>query len=172
MQCTTDNDFKTAADKISSSGRFLQKAVQTYLIQVAARWMETGDARVAVVRTNMLLKSMPEGMRSNAVKAWVHEFFEFQWDKNAFSLGDRTKIDADRFKRLRDTLWHKFKKEPEFQPFDILAAFEKFAKRVEAAAADDRNADALPDEMLAAIDAAREVQKRLMEKRAAEESGL
>lgn len=125
----------------------LQLDIHKVLVAIAKRWESTGDVRPAVKHVNTLLaKGQLGGMRTNAIKAWVQEFFGFivveeGEAKGSFVFG-KLKAGALDLVAIVENKWWEFKPEAEYKPMDfdkmLMALLSKAEKRTETATEQDK----------------------------------
>lgn len=129
----SDDQFIAAIESIQRRGESVQLDIHLFLVAVASRWASTGDVRPAVKMVNSLIDALPQGVRSNAIKAWVETHLGFAWDQsNLFQAGTLKHSDLS-IKKLASIRWWEFKPEPAYKPMDFTAAVLTLIKR-----ADDR----------------------------------
>ena len=156
---------------VGKSSETLQLRVHRVLIAIAADWQSTTDQKTAVKRVNALLSELADGIRKQAIVAWVTSPKHFSMIVGEVEVAGKTAgttktvkvIVAGKMKAkkldmpfLVNSHWWAFTKEPEFKAHNLPARItaliveaDKVNKR-----ADKR--DVIPAEILTAL---REVEK-------------
>lgn len=158
VRANSEDAITNAITGIHRRSNTLQMDVHLVLCAIAKRWNQTGDIRPAIKHVNHLLQNgQLGGVRTNAIKAWVQEFFGFQLVEAGEAKGTFCKgtIKAPDLAAIADNRWWEFKPEPEYKPMDfdkmLMALLDKGEKRAATATAEDKVDPAL----IAAIKAAR-----------------
>ena len=119
-----------------NSSETLQLRVHKILVAVAVDWHKSADQKLAVQRVNFLLDSLADGMRKQAVVAWVTSPKLFGMLVKEIEVAGKTagttktmkviaagKMKAKKLdlKFITNSHWLMFTKEPEFKAFDLTA---------------------------------------------------
>lgn len=137
------NDLLAKIAETKLAGKALDKALQTVLVSAACHLHQHGNIAIA----DKVLDCLPQGIRTNAAKAFMIEFAPVNWNekKKAFVFASTKRIEGfeetETFTRMLETQWVDFRPEPPFKPFDLKAQLESLIKRAETKAeeGDDRN---------------------------------
>lgn len=155
-----------------SSSDTLQLRVHKILVAIASAWQDGADQKAAVKRVNFLLDSLSDGLRKQAIVAWVTSPKLFGMLVKEVEVATKTagktktmkviaagkkKAKTLDMKFIANSHWWSFTKEPEWKAFDLTAKITALlveADRVVKRA--DKRQKALPREIL---DALRDVEK-------------
>lgn len=147
----SDDQFLAAIASIQRRGETVQLDIHLFLVAVASRWAGTGDVRPAVKMINKLVDALPQGIRSNAIKAWVETHLGFQWDQSGmFKPGDLKHSDLA-IKKLANVRWWEFKPEPDYKPMDFTASVLTLIKKADDRVRKNDPRDAINSDILRAV---------------------
>lgn len=136
----------SAIKSLHKRSNSLQLDIHKVLVVIASRWQASGDIRPAVKHVNYLLQKGEFGaIRTNAIKAWVQEFFKFEVETEGDNAGQfkagPLKHTGLEMKALMNHRWWEFKPEAPYKPMDFDKLFEsllnKGAQRAEDAKEED-----------------------------------
>ena len=145
----------------------LQLRVHKILVAIAVAWQDGADQKAAVKRVNYLLDELADGVRKQAIVAWVTSPKLFGMLVKEVEVAGKTagvtktvkviaagkkKAKALDMQFIANAHWWTFTKEPEFKAFDLTAKITALlveADRVVKRA--DKRQKALPIEILDAL---------------------
>jgi hypothetical protein len=135
--------IETLIGKIQVAGLKLDGMIQQAAVQAAMH----SHIHNEISLCEKLLKALPAGLRSNALKEWMCFYapVAFVDDATTFSRSyeptDETARKAAVEAAKEAKVWTLFKPEPKFQAFDFTARISAVLKQAEAALKDTANAD-------------------------------
>lgn len=136
MNANDEAALTAAIDSLHRRAGTLQMDIHKILVCIALRWERTGDVRPVVAHVNRLLaKDQMQGVRKNAIRAWVETFLHLTFaedgdSKGQFIAGKAKAKDLD-VKKLTNTRWFEFKPEPDYKPLDPMAALTGMIRKFE-----------------------------------------
>lgn len=147
----SDDQFLAAIASIQRRGETVQLDIHLFLVAVASRWASTGDIRPAIKMVNKLVDALPQGIRSNAIKAWIETHLGFKWDQaGMFTPGDLKHADLS-IKKLANIRWWEFKPEPDYKPMDFTASLLTLIKKADERVRKNDPRDAINSDTLRAV---------------------
>jgi hypothetical protein len=161
-----------AIDLNGVNSETLQLRVHKVLIAIAADWQDTTDQKTAVQRVNRQIDKLADGVRKQAIVAWVtspkHFGMLVKTEEVPTQVAGKSKtvksIAAGKMKAknldmnfLVNSHWWLFTKEPEFKAFDLQVDITKLLVRADAVVKRaDKRQKPIPASILTAL---REVEK-------------
>ena len=122
----------------AKAGQSWQAGVHRILCSIVGLQAKDSDHKTCLRLVNDVLKAMPEGSRSNAVKDWIHVYTGYYWNKEqkAFVFQKVTGFKLDLEAAIKEPFWL-LTKEAEYQPIQdwtklLKALVQKGLKDVEA----------------------------------------
>ena len=99
------------------AGQSWQSGVHRILCSIVALQAKDSDHKTCVRLCNDVVKAMPEGSRSNAVKDWIHVYTGYHWNKDekAFVFQKVAGFKLDLEAAIKEPFWL-LTKEQEYQP--------------------------------------------------------
>jgi len=168
----TDEMIEPGIDVVANALDTNQLRTHKLLIATAVSWKDSTDQKTAVRRVNLMLDKYPDGVRKNAIVAWVtspkHFGMLVKTEEVPTGVAGKTKtvksIAAGKMKAKKLNLdflvnshWWVFTKEPEFKAFDLQEDITKLLVRADAVVKRaDKRQKPIPSVILTAL---REVEK-------------
>lgn len=135
-----------AIKSIANRGKKLDRDIQQAAISAMAHHSKHGD----VTLVNRLVDAMPKGSRVNALRDFILNHGAVSYDEESkkfvHAKGKEARIEA-----AQGIMWTEFKPEPEYQPFDAMAALNSLLARVQKA--DSLKGDKVPEGFSAKLEA-------------------
>ncbi len=132
----TANMIDPAIKLVGTNSDTLQLRVHKILVAIAVEWQDDADQKAAVKRVNFLLDSLADGVRKQAIVAWVTSPKLFGMLVKEVEVAGKTagvtktmKVIAAGKKKAKtldmafiaNSHWWMFTKEPQFKAFDLTA---------------------------------------------------
>lgn len=139
------------ADSIHAEGTKLDSMIHIALASATVNAHVSGD----YTTINRLIAKLTSGIRTNAARAFIEHYAPVTFDKKAkefiFNKHKRNEafMDSELCQEMCDTVWTKFKPEPEYKPLDMAKAVEQLLKRAVDRKDDER--EAISDAQIALI---------------------
>ncbi|WWV91996.1 hypothetical protein [Escherichia phage PJNS034] len=155
------------ADSIQSEGKKLDNMIHLALASATVLVHEHGDVTVL----NRVINKLSSGVRTNAARAFAETFAPVTFDKKAkefrFNKHKRNEafIDSEAAKEMCETVWTKFRPEPEYKPMNLA---DSFTKLIDRAANDMDKNDTISEAQIALLRSFQEQLVTLQTKEAAE----
>lgn len=126
-----------AIASIGRRGAKMDRDIQQAAISAMAHHAQHGD----VTLVNRLVDAMPNGSRVNALRDFIlnHGAVSYDSESKAFV---HTKGKDARIEQAQGVMWTEFKPEPEYKPYDAIAAIKAVIDR--ASKADKSKGDKVP----------------------------
>jgi len=135
-----------AIGSIGKRGKALDEAIHT--CAVSCLWYVKEHGQINPL--NDLIKALPNGYRTNSVKAWAEAFGSVVWDAESkamkYSKGKETNLPE----AVNTTPWE-FKPEAEYKPMNLPAMLANLVKKAEGQAENEDKRDNIPSELLVAL---------------------
>lgn len=113
----TENEISKGIALSHKAGQTWQSGVHRILCSIVGLMAKDSDHKTCVRLVNEVIKAMPEGSRSNAVKDWVHVYTGYHWNKDekAFVFQKVQGFKLDLEAAIKEPFWQ-LTKEAEYQP--------------------------------------------------------
>lgn len=111
---------------IQTRGKKLDHDIHVAAVSCLAHHKQHGD----VTLINRLVEAMPKGSRVNALREFVQAVGGVSYDEKAKAF-KHEKGKAFDMEAAVATSWTEYKPEPEYKPFDAMAAMKAMLKRVD-----------------------------------------
>ncbi|WXX18533.1 hypothetical protein TacPo2_78 [Pantoea bacteriophage TacPo2] len=161
--------INSLADTIMAEGKKLDGMIHLALASATVLAHEHGDITVL----NRVISKLSAGIRSNAARAFAETFAPVTFDKKAkefrFNKNKRNEafIDSEAAKEMCETVWTKFRPEPEYKPMNLA---DSFTKLIDRAQSDMEKNDSISEAQIALLRGFQEQLAALQAKEATEKA--
>lgn len=119
------------ADTVAAEGKKLDGMIHLALASAVVLVHEHGDVTVL----NRVISKLSAGIRTNAARAFAETYAPVTFDKKekAFRFNKHKRnedfINSEAAKEMCETVWTKFRPEPEYKPMNLADSFNKLIDR-------------------------------------------